>query len=85
MMGVLLLIALGAMLGWLAALIQSIEPTGDVMANVGIGSASALVVGGLVGRGSLLGPLAVDTIAYSAAAAIAVLALWSFVRNASFR
>jgi uncharacterized membrane protein YeaQ/YmgE (transglycosylase-associated protein family) len=89
-MGLVFLIVLGAVLGWLAAIIMHAESNRSMLVNVavGIGGAlvSGLVVGPLLGLGDILaGRHSVDGLLTALAGSIVVLFAVNLLRNREVR
>jgi uncharacterized membrane protein YeaQ/YmgE (transglycosylase-associated protein family) len=89
-MGLLFLIVLGAVLGWLAAIVMRAETGRGVLLNVaaGIGGAlvTGLVVGPLLGLGSVLdGRHSIDGLLTALAGSIVVLFAVNVLRDREVR
>jgi uncharacterized membrane protein YeaQ/YmgE (transglycosylase-associated protein family) len=85
-MGLVFLLVVGGLLGWLAAIIMRIEDTRGVAANVAVGIAGALVAGlvvhPLLGGGSLLeGRYSVDGLLTALVGSIVVLLAINLLRD----
>lgn len=85
-MGLLFLVVIGGMLGWLAAIIARAETGTARMRNILIGIAGALVAGlavnSLLGGGDLLdGQYSVDALLIALAGSVAVLAALNLWRD----
>jgi len=75
-MALLLLIAVGALIGWLASIVTRTEDLRGILTGVGMGSAASTIAGLLANKGSVIGGLnAVALLVALVAAAIALLAL----------
>jgi len=89
-MGLVLLVVLGAVLGWLAAIIMRVENTRGIGLNVlaGIGGAlvAGLVVSPLLGRGGWLeGRYHADGLLVALLGAVCVLLLFNLLRGKELR
>lgn len=89
-MALVLLVVVGAALGWLAAIVRRTESTQGILLNIiaGIGGAliAGLVVSPLLGRGGLLqGPYSADTLLISLVGSVIVLLTVNLVRGKAFR
>ena len=89
-MGLVFLIVLGALLGWLAAIVMRAEQGRGILLNVAAGIGGALVtgllVGPLLGFGSLLeGRHSVDGLLTALAGSIAVLFAVNLLRDREVR
>ncbi|MFN2099515.1 GlsB/YeaQ/YmgE family stress response membrane protein [Altererythrobacter sp. MF3-039] len=79
-MGLLILVVVGAILGWLATILTRIEDKRGILLNLGVGAAAAVLVGAVVNSGSvLLGVSGVSVLAAFAGSA-AILAAFNFFR-----
>lgn len=89
-MGLVLLVVLGALLGWLAAIIMQVESSRGIALNVaaGIGGAliAGLVVSPLLGRSGLLeGRYHADGLVVAVLGAVGVLLLLNLLRGKALR
>lgn len=89
-MALVLLVVVGAALGWLAAIVMRTESTRGIVLNVlaGIGGAliAGLIVSPLLGRGGLLeGPYSADLLLISLVGSVIVLLMVNLVRGRELR
>lgn len=84
-MGLLVLIVVGALLGWLASIVARLEERQDILLNIGIGVTGALVAGVLTNHGSILGALSSTAILTSLGGAIVLLAIVNLVKRGVLR
>lgn len=84
-MGLLVLIVVGAILGWLATIILKIEDGRGILTNAIVGIGGALVAGMIAGNGVLFGALSGVALLWSVAGALIALGLFAFVRERAFR
>lgn len=89
-MGLVFLVVVGGILGWLAAIIMRSEDSGGMLPNVlaGIGGAliAGLVVNPLVGRGNLLaGNYSVATLLIALLGSVLLLFLVNLLRGREWR
>lgn len=75
-MALLVLIVLGATLGWLASVIARTEAPGQILRQVGLGLVAALVAGVLANDGTMLGGLSVLALGVALAVSAVVLVLY---------
>ena len=75
-MALLVLIVLGATLGWLASILARTEAPRDILRQMGVGVAATLVVGLLVNSGTFLGGLSFLALGAALAAGAAALVLY---------
>lgn len=85
-MGLVLLVVVGAALGWLAAIIMRTESTRGILLNIGAGVAGALLAGlivsPLLGRGGLLeGNYSADLLLISLFGSVFVLLMLNLMRG----
>ena len=71
----------GAILGWLAAIVQRIEDAQRVLANVAVGSIGAVVGGILANRESILYGISAVSIPVAIVGALVMLGILSLFRN----
>lgn len=80
-MGLIIFLAIGAILGWLAAIVLRIEQGRAIMANVGVGSLGA-VIGGVIGnRGSILAGVSAISIPIAIAGALVLIGVLALFRT----
>lgn len=79
-MGLIIFLAGGALLGWLAAIVLRVERGSRIMAMVGVGSLGA-VIGGVTGnRGSILSGISPISIAAAVAGALILVGVLALLR-----
>ncbi|MEP3051908.1 MAG: hypothetical protein ABJP48_04105 [Erythrobacter sp.] len=78
-MALLVLIALGATLGWLSSIIVRAEAARSILVSIGLGSAASLIAGLLMNSGGPLGGIDFISLGVGALAAIAALAIYNMV------
>ena len=83
-MALLVLIVLGVTLGWLASLLARTEASGDILRQMGVSVAAALVAGLLLNDGTVLGSLSVVALCVAVVTSAFVLVLYHaiFTRRA---
>lgn len=80
-MGLILLIVVGGVLGWLASIVVRADDRQDILLNVFVGIAGALV-GGLVSNGgSILAGVSASSLLAAFAGALAALILLNLLRS----
>lgn len=80
-MGLIIFLVIGALLGWLAAIVLRIEDGSGIMANVGAGSLGA-AVGGVIGNnGFFLSGVSAISIPASVAGALVLIGLLRLFRG----
>jgi uncharacterized membrane protein YeaQ/YmgE (transglycosylase-associated protein family) len=80
-MALLVLIVLGATLGWLASILARTEAAGAILRQIALGSAAALFAGGIANEGTLLGSLSLLGLGAALVASAAVLGLYHAIRQ----
>lgn len=83
-MGLLILIVVGALLGWLATIILRIEDGRSIAFNTGAGVSGAVVTGLVVGTGTILGSISGATLLWSVVGALVAIALFNLIRRHAF-
>lgn len=84
-MGYLLLLAIGATLGWFASNLRLNGGTSEVVASVGMGMAGAAIGGSLLGTNLLIHGITSDAILGAAIAAALLLVGFHFITHAAVR
>jgi uncharacterized membrane protein YeaQ/YmgE (transglycosylase-associated protein family) len=80
-MGLILLIVVGGILGWLASIVVRADDRQGVLLNVATGIAGALIAGLLTNNGSVLAGLSPYALLAAFVGALAVLALVNVLRS----
>ena len=80
-MGLIILIVTGALLGWLATIALQIEDGRSILRNVAAGLAGSLLVGMATSGGTFLGAIRASTLLWAMLGAIALIALYNFMRR----
>ncbi|MDP5103216.1 MAG: hypothetical protein NWP98_04765 [Erythrobacter sp.] len=78
-MALLVLIVLGATLGWMASILARTEAPGAILRQIALGLIAALVAGGIANGGSMLGGLSLLGLGAALAAAAVVLVLYNAI------
>jgi uncharacterized membrane protein YeaQ/YmgE (transglycosylase-associated protein family) len=84
-MGLIILIVVGGLLGWLASIAMRTDDRQGILLNVAVGIAGALVVGALTNSGSILLGLSATALVLSLAGSIVVLAVLNLFRRRAVR
>ncbi|MGB3379689.1 MAG: GlsB/YeaQ/YmgE family stress response membrane protein [Allopontixanthobacter sediminis] len=84
-MGIVILIALGALLGWLASIIMRIEDRQRIMYNFAAGIGGALISGLFIGEIAILSGISAETVLAGFAGSVAVLALCNVIHRNAIR
>ncbi|MFN4240183.1 MAG: hypothetical protein ACK4E5_06030 [Erythrobacter cryptus] len=75
-MALLVLILLGATLGWLASILARTEAPRDILRQIGLGLVVSVVAGEIANRGTVIGSLSLLGLGVALAACIAALVLY---------
>lgn len=78
-MALILLIILGAMLGWLASILARTEEAGEILRQMGLSLLASLIAGLAANSGTVLGGLSLMALGAASAAAVVVLVLYHTV------
>lgn len=76
-MGLIVLIVIGAVLGWLATIALRIESTRGISRNVLAGVIGSVVVGAVLGRGILLGSVSGITLLWATLGALVLIGVYN--------
>jgi len=81
-MALLVLIVMGASLGWLASIVARTEAPGDILRQVGIGMAVSVVAGEIANEGTMIGSLSFASLGIALSATAILLVLYhALTRN----
>ena len=80
-MGLLILIVVGAILGWLATIVLRIEDGRNIATNAAVGVAGSLLAGLIAGNGSIVGAISGIALLWAVMGAILVIGAYNFVRQ----
>lgn len=75
-MALLVLILLGATLGWLASILARTEAPGSILRQIALGLAVSVVSGEIANEGAIIGSLSVLSLGVALAASVAALVLY---------
>ena len=78
-MALLVLIVLGATLGWLASIIARTEAPGEILRQIAAGLIVSLIAGGIANGGTMLGGLSFLGLGVALAAVVIALVLYHAV------
>ncbi len=81
MMGLIILVAVGAILGWLASIIMRIDDQHGILLNVAVGVGGALLSGLLIKSDSILVGISAGALLVGVAGSIAGLILLNVIRR----
>lgn len=80
-MALLVLIVLGASLGWLASILARTEAPGQILRQIALGIAVSVVAGELANEGTMIGSLSFVSLGVALAATGVALVLYHAVRT----
>lgn len=80
-MALLVLIVLGASLGWLASILARTEAPGQILRQIALGVAVSVVAGELANEGTMIGSLSFVSLGVALAATGVALVLYHAVRT----
>ena len=84
-MALLVLIVLGATLGWLASILARTEAPGDILRQVALGMVVSVVAGGFANDGAMIGSLSFLSLGIALSAAAAALLLYHALQRRKSR
>lgn len=84
-MGLIILIAVGAILGWLASIVLRIDTRQEILLNVAGGIGGALISALFIKTGSILVGISAGALLVGIAGSILVLTLLNVIRQNSIR
>lgn len=80
-MGLIILIVVGAILGWLATIVLRIEDTRGVLLNIGTGILGAVAVGLFVSGGTIFAGIGATSLLWAMLGSAVSIAALNFVRR----
>ena len=84
-MGLLILIVVGAILGWLATIILRIEDGRTIAMNAGVGVLGSLLVGLVASGGSVVDAVSGIALLCAVAGAAVAIGIFNFVRQRAYQ
>ena len=81
----LILIVVGALLGWLATIILRIEDGRNILANALVGVLGSLVTGLIAGDGAIFGTVSGIALLWAVLGSVASIGLFNLVRQRAYR
>ena len=84
-MGLLILIVVGALLGWLATIILRIEDGRSILSNALAGVAGSLIVGLIAGNGAIVGSVSGIALIWAVMGSVVAIGLFNLVRQYAYR
>ena len=84
-MGLLILLVVGALLGWLATIILRIENGRSILANALVGVLGSLIVGAIAGNGAVFGTVSGVALLWAVLGSVVAIGLFNLVRQRAYR
>ncbi|MFN3864653.1 MAG: hypothetical protein ACK4RT_10270 [Erythrobacter sp.] len=84
-MALLVLIVLGANLGWLASILARTEAPGQILRQIGLGLAVSVVAGGIANGGTMIGSLSFLGLGVALASCLVALVLYHAIARRKAR
>ena len=84
-MGLLSLLVVGALLGWLATIILRIEGGRSMLANALVGVLGSLIVGAIAGNGAVFGTVSGVALLWAVLGSVVAIGLFNLVRQRAYR
>ena len=84
-MGLLILVVVGALLGWLATIILRIEDGRTILANALVGVLGSLVTGMVAGNGAILGTVSGVALLWAVLGSVVTIGLFNLFRQRAYR
>ncbi len=84
-MGLLILLVVGALLGWLATIILRIEDGRSILANALVGVLGSLIVGAIAGNGAVFGTVSGVALLWAVLGSVVSIGLFNLVRQRAYR
>ncbi|MCA0889114.1 GlsB/YeaQ/YmgE family stress response membrane protein [Qipengyuania flava] len=84
-MGLLILLVVGALLGWLATIILRIEDGRSILANALVGVLGSLIVGAIAGNGAVFGTVSGVALLWAVLGSVVAIGLFNIVRQRAYR
>lgn len=84
-MGLLILVVVGALLGWLATIILRIEDGRSILANALVGILGSLITGLIAGNGAIFGTVSGLALLWAVLGSIVSIGLFNLFRQRAYR
>ena len=84
-MGLLILIVVGAILGWLATIVLRIEDGRTIAMNAGVGVLGSLLAGLVASGGSVVGAVSGIALLWAVAGSAVAIGIFNFVRQRAYQ
>lgn len=84
-MGLLILIVVGSLLGWLGSIVLRREGRGDILTMMGAGIVGSLLAGALLAKANLLASVGAVDLLWAVLGAVVAIAIADVARQRAFR
>ena len=84
-MGLLILLVVGALLGWLATIILRIEDGRSILANALVGVLGSLIVGAIAGNGAVFDTVSGVALLWAVLGSVVTIGLFNLFRQRAYR
>ena len=83
-MGLLILVVVGALLGWLATIILRIEDGRSILANALVGVLGSLVTGLIAGNGAVFGMVSGVALLWAVLGSVVAIGVFNLIRQRAY-
>ena len=83
-MGLLILVVVGALLGWLATIILIIEDGRSILANALVGVLGSLVTGLIAGNGAVFGTVSGVALLWAVLGSVVAIGVFNLIRQRAY-
>ena len=83
-MGLLILVVVGALLGWLAPIILRIEDGRSILANALVGVLGSLVTGLIAGNGAVFGTVSGVALLWAVLGSVVAIGVFNLIRQRAY-
>jgi len=83
-MGLLILVVVGALLGWLATIILRIEDGRSILANALVGVLGSLVTGLIAGNGAVFGTVSGIALLWAVLGSVVAIGVFNLIRQRAY-
>jgi len=83
-MGLLILVVVGALLGWLATIILRIEDGRSILANALVGVLGSLVTGLIAGNGAVFGTVSGVALLWTVLGSVVAIGVFNLIRQRAY-
>ena len=83
-MGLLILVVVGALLGWLATIILRIEDGRSILANALVGVLGSLVTGLIAGNGAVFGTVSGVALLWAVLRSVVAIGVFNLIRQRAY-